>query len=173
MRTCTRTTTCTRTEMLVLLVRVAVHRVADDPERILRRVLEPGIEQRLLRRLTFLALDEEGLCHARLLLSVNWNEHRRLNAVQSQLSLPVQPEEAAPELREMLASFERAVERDHLRVCVRVGLCPGVDVEHARKILGLAASRSTEWAGTPVSASLSVKKLPELELLLELADEEE
>ncbi|MGL4550363.1 MAG: hypothetical protein ACRC33_04185 [Gemmataceae bacterium] len=173
MRTSTRTATWARSEVLSVLLCVAVHRLADDPERVLRRVLGPGLANRLIAKLTFLALDGGGLCVARLVLAVDWDEHLRLGAAEGRLTLPGRPEDAAPELREMLASFERAVERGGLRTRISVGLRPGVDVRQARETLGLVPAKVPGWAGLPASTSFFVKKLPELEVVLELADEEE
>jgi hypothetical protein len=173
MRTFTRTATWARIELLRTLVRVVVRRLAPDPERTIRQAIDPGIEQELLRRVTFFGLDGRGVCHAKLTLAIDWAEHRRLNVVQGRLTLPGRPEEAAPELAEMLLSFERAIERERLHVRIGVSFLPGVDVRRARALLGLGAPRPIEWAGIPVSMSLAVKKLPELQVLIDLADEED
>ena len=85
MRTATHTATATRLQLLEANLRVAVHRLHRNPERVIRRVLEPCIRGKFLRRLVFLGLDDNETIRAQLSLAVDWSEHGHLAAEKNHL----------------------------------------------------------------------------------------
>lgn len=119
MRTATHTTSATRLQLLETNLRVVARRLHSDPERFIRRILEPCIRGKLLRRLLFLGLDDRETIQAHLSLAVHWSEHERLAAVKGRLHVNGRYiEQGAPDLPPLLEKFEEAVADRGLRVAL-------------------------------------------------------
>lgn len=173
MRTATHTTTATRLQLLEANLRVAVHRLDRDPKRFIRRVLEPCIRGKLLRRLLFQGLDDQETIQAYFSLAVDWSEHERLAAVKGRLHVNGRYiEQGAPDLPPLLEKFEEAVEERGLWVALVLHSRSGADTPELRRSLGLRPAPQRHWASPPAKTSWPLKDLREMTVTLALADDE-
>lgn len=144
-----------------------------DPERIIRRVLEPCIRGKFLRRLLFLGLDDQETIRAQLSLAVDWSEHEHLAAEKNHLHVDGRSmKQGAPELRGLLESFEDEMANGGLRIALVLHLRPGADAAHLRRLLGLRAAPQRNWAGRPAETSFPLRDLGEMTVTLALADDD-
>lgn len=173
MRTATQTTTATRLQLLQANLRVATCRLHCDPERVIRKVLDPCMRVKLLKRLEFLGLDEREMIQAQLSLTVDWSEHEHLAIVNSRLRVEGRViQKGAPELQALLDSFEEVVADKRLRIATVLHLCRREDTAEFRRLLGLRDAPRRQWTGTPAETSFPLRNLREMTISLALADNE-
>lgn len=169
----TQTKTSTRAELIQVNMEVLAVRLLSKPRGIIDRVIRPGVEQGFIRRLDFWGLDEEGLCHARLSLKVDWAEHNRQVQITSRVRIDGRwVERVAPEVRTLLEGFERAVEQRGLRVRGSISLVEGADRARLQQQLALPTWRPAPWAEAAAQTAFPIKGLTEVNVELNLVDEE-
>lgn len=170
--TATATRTHTRTETRTALVRVqlevAARRLTSDAERVITKMIRPGLAEGFLGRLDFYALGAEGSTHARLSLGVDWAEHRGLVATAATVRVPAGwVDRVAPEVHVAVEFFQEVVEQ--VGATVKVFLIPAADADRAllAERYGLHAGKRPTWAAEPDPSRLPIPELPELHVDLE------
>src|SRR4051794_33235932 len=68
------TRTFTRVELLKTQIRIALLRTTRIPRGTLDRVML-GIENKWIKRINIYALNQDNLCHARLVIEVDWTRY--------------------------------------------------------------------------------------------------
>jgi hypothetical protein len=169
-KTATRThsRTATRTGLLRLQLEVAARRLASDADRVITKMIRPGLAEGFLGRLDFYALDANGASHARLSLGVDWEEHRGLVATSATVRVPAGwVDRVAPEVHVAIEFFQEVVEESGAKVKVYLIPAPDADRAQLAERFGLNACKRPAWAAEPTPGPLPVPELPELHVELE------
>lgn len=167
----TNTVTETRATLLKASLRIVTMQLIGESPKVLDAISR-GVEERFIRRLDFLAKDEDDYCHARLRLKIDWAAHDKLLGVRTKVRVNGRwLERGAPEVRELLGEFEKVAEERGLRVGGVLGLTSNCDQGRLLRELGLKRSKPIRWVQKPSATSHPVKRLEELEVALSLAEE--
>jgi hypothetical protein len=165
------TRTATRTGLVRLQLEVTARRLAPDPGRVIDRMIRPGLAEGFLGRLNFYALDRDGVCHARLSLGVDWDEHRGLVANSAAVRVPTGwVDSVAPEVHVAAEFFQEVVEA--VGGTVKVFLVPTATADRAElsRRFGLRAACRPAWVAHPTAGPLPIRELPELFVELRTAE---
>ena len=123
-RTLTKANTYLRLSLLKLQVRLTLIRVAHLSEEELARTVDQAMDDRTLTKVKIYGMDEQNVCQAGLILTVDWEEHQlQLDNGRKRLSIDSRwRNEMAPEIDEAIRMYSDFVEHEGLRIAVHYNI---------------------------------------------------
>jgi hypothetical protein len=170
------TKTVKRPYLLQLQVRNLLSRTTAISQDSLKKIVDKGIGNRWLRKVSVYGFDMCNRGHIGLELEIDWVTHTLALALVGEevtINKTKFMDDCAPEVTNAIEVFIQAVNAEYLRTEWRVFYSKGVDRARVDRELGLQDAAPIAWAGTVLQQSFGVSELKELKVHLLIAEIDE
>lgn len=160
--TATFTSVFTRMELIKLQVERVLTR-SGLPEASISKILQ-GVDERLISEISVYGLDDQGDCHAELIVKIDWARNTmHMTAGRDTVRVDVGWQGGiSTEIDLALGKFELFVREIGLKKVVHTRYGPGVDREAANRRLGFRAVAPVRWRGGTIGTVMGVPELDEV-----------
>jgi len=142
----------------------------------LAKIVGKGIANRWLSAVNVHGFDQSNRCHVGLTLDINWLTYAIELAFwgdEITINKTMYTDDCAPEVTNAIEVFNQAVNVECLQTKCRASYAEGVDVERVKRELEFQDAPPITWAGKVFKQTFGISELPELKVILLVAESDE
>jgi hypothetical protein len=168
-RTATFTATYTRQDLIELQISRLLGRV--NASRSYQDAIMKGVRYKWIGELSLYGMNYSDRCKAELYVKVDWQQNRlQVAAGKDSIQLDSSwTQGVSVEVEKTLSLFSEYIKAEHLSVTIRTRYAPGVDREHANRVLGFETVERVKWASGSIGTAMSIPELDEFTIGINFA----